>query len=255
MFVFQANILPLLQFQHERGPFFDLVGYLLGGFFNGRSRNIGRAAGISPHVKRRHVRVAGIHEDVCQRHAQHFGGHLRQHRVGPRAQIGRANQHVKRAVVVHFDGRAAHVQAGNGRAVHAHRRAQAAPQMGLAGHFVPAGLELALPVDGLHALLKTFIQAARFNDGHVDDRFLFAFAQQRGDGHGVAGLHPVFAAELDGIHAQLVGDLVHVAFQREERLRARRSRDTRRARADWCRRRCSQIRGWGSCSCSGRAGR
>jgi hypothetical protein len=84
---------------------------------------------------------------------------------------------------------------------------------------MPARLGFALPRNRLHPLRKALVQAAGFNHGDLGDGFLFPFAQQRGNRHGVARLHPIFAPEFDRVHADLVRNFVHVVFQAEERLR------------------------------------
>ena len=58
------------------------------------------------------------------------------------------------------------------------------------------------------------------NDRFKMDRFLFPFAQQRRNRHGVTCLHPVFAPELNRIEAERMGNFIHVRFQGEECLRA-----------------------------------
>ena len=96
----------------------DLLGDLARRHDHGRARDVGRAAGVRAHVERREVGVGRVGDEVLRRAAQHLGGHLRQHGVRAGAQVGRAHQQVEAAVVVHLDARRAHVQVGDGGALH-----------------------------------------------------------------------------------------------------------------------------------------
>ena len=73
IFIFQANLLALVDFKDESGPFAYLFSDLFGRLLDRRARYIRGATGISSCVKRGHVRVTGVNDDVRQRHV---GNHV-----------------------------------------------------------------------------------------------------------------------------------------------------------------------------------
>src|SRR5208282_96978 len=63
----------------------------------------GDTAGVGADVDRSEVGVGGDHLHAGEQAAQRFRGHLRDHRVGPLADIGRAGVDDDTAVAVNFD--------------------------------------------------------------------------------------------------------------------------------------------------------
>jgi len=74
-----------------------------------------------------------------------------------------------------------------------------------------------MPLDGSQRLSNTLLDARREHLGVLVQLTVFhaALAQVWGDIYVVAHLDPVLALELNGVHTQLVGDVLHMGFQRE----------------------------------------
>ena len=68
----------------------DLLAHLFGRLEHRAAADVGGAAGIGAGVKGREVGVAGVDDDLLQRHAQRLGRDLAQHRVRAGAQVGGA---------------------------------------------------------------------------------------------------------------------------------------------------------------------
>jgi len=81
--------------QHLRGHSHDLLPHVLSGLLHRAAGDIGRRAGIRALVERRHVGIGRVDDDILDRHTQHLAGHLRQHRVRARTEIGGAHQQVE----------------------------------------------------------------------------------------------------------------------------------------------------------------
>ena len=206
-----------VELEHQRRPRQDLRPHLFGGLLDRATGDEGRRRGVGAGVERREVGVRRIDDDVVERRAQCLGGDLRQHRVGAGAQVGAADEHVEAAVVVHLDARRAHVQPGDGGAVHADGHAQPAADVGARRVDAPLRVQFAVPGDGRRALRDALLQPAALH--HLRLATAVAFAQRRRDRHRVARTHGVLEPELDRIDAQRFGDLFHQAFERKLGLR------------------------------------
>ncbi len=133
----------------------NLSGDQAGGFLHGQAAEVGGAAGISPFIKGGEIGIGRVNNDVFYRDAQFFGGHLGQNGIRAGAQIGGADEHVERAVIVHFDGSGGHIQPCNGGAMDAHRQADAFAH--LAGLML-VFFALLVKVSGLQANIDTFFK-------------------------------------------------------------------------------------------------
>ena len=119
---------------------------------------------------------------------------------------------VEGAVVVHLHVGAAHVDLGDGRALHGRNHAHAAHPMG--GRPVPFS-PLFIPADGLGPAVNALVQSAR-----MDHLFhaLAALAQGLEDLGGFALPDVPAFIELQHIHAEFAGDDVHLLAQGEVAL-------------------------------------
>ena len=155
---------------------------------------------------------------ICSRsHAQRFGCDLGQHGVGAGAQVGRADEQVEAAVVVELDAGRAHVQTGDAGAVHADGHAEAAPDVGsrrvdcaMPGRLRAPSRWPRRPPPCRHpgrCCASICAKPSRPSPMALRQRQLLAF------------LHPVQPLERDGVHAERLGQFLHVLLQAEERLR------------------------------------
>ena len=79
------------------------------------------------------------------------------------------------------------------------------------------GVVVPVPVDRTLALSYGFLEAARRDQRH-HARILVTLTELWCDVERVADVRPVQPAELDGIHPEIVGDVLHVGLEGVERL-------------------------------------
>ena len=136
---------------------------------------------------------------------------MAQHRVAARAKVGRADEKIEGAVLVHLDAGCAHVHLGHAGALHQAAHAQTAA---VAARFrLPGGAPA--PVDFFGADLNAIRQGATA-DGHR--HALLAFTQGLKYGRAFTRADVVQLAEFHGVHANGFGHFIHQAFRREECL-------------------------------------
>jgi hypothetical protein len=155
----------------------------------------------------RQVGVGKQHPDLPVRHAKLLGGHLRDDHAESLPHVGGGGADLDRAVLVRLDlgggfiGRAAAqsgvlVRAGDPPAVRLVALAPA-PAEGLIAHRgLHPGADLLQRVEQTDALTENLAGGGRLADAQC-----------------------VLAAKLDGIHAQFLGQQIHVALDGERRLR------------------------------------
>ncbi len=152
------------------------------------------------HVERRLLAVHGEHLDTLERHTELLGRNLRQDGTLAGAGVGAAEAHADVAVEMDVDRSVAAVGVLLGvRAADMHGRGDADAPSG------PALGALAFPADRLTRGFEALDQPRR--------------AELRAYQRRLAGKIGVEAPDFDLIHAELVGELVHQAFERKARLR------------------------------------
>jgi len=199
------------QVEHLGAGFEDLALGVGSGLAGGLAGEVGGGGGVGADVEGRHVGVGRIDDHLVGGGGEFLGGDLGEDGIGAGAQVSGADEEVERAVFVDFDGGAAHVDVGNGGALHEAGHADAAAVA--AGFSAPVGA--VLPADGGGAFVDAFAEGAGA-DGH-GEAFL-AFAEGGEDGGTLAGLDMVLAAEFERVHADGLGHLVHGGFHGEEGL-------------------------------------
>ncbi len=203
-------------FQHSTRDLFNHRRDFFRRLFHRATRNERRGRRVRAFVERREIGVRRVNDDVVHAAAQHFGSDLREHRVRARAQIGRAEHQVERAVVVHLEIRAAHINPRNAAAVNQRRHPDAASHVRFARHRVPIRIAPPLPADPLRAACDTLRESRR---AQRIRKTLAPFAQCFREREDIADLHPVAAAKFNRVESKFGGDFVHMHFEREQTLR------------------------------------
>ena len=175
---------------------------LLGGLHHGHAGEVGARARIGAGVEGGHVGVHPVHHDAVEVAAERLGGELGEDGVAARAHVRGADGQRVEARLLEAQVNRGDIDAGDGGALHGQGDAQAA-------HAVPhvAAELLALPADHLHGTGEAGRRAAGVQRVVVVLR------------HDLALAHEVLEADLAGVHAKLVGELVDGALDREEALR------------------------------------
>ena len=184
--------------------FADLFPQLHGALLSGLAGDIGGAGSIGAGIVGRRIRIRAKDGNVIQRAIQHLGGDLRQRGVAAGAHIGSADHQGIEPVIVQFEGSAAHVHAGDAGALHCHTHAHGTD---LTVAHIP-GRILVLPVDHLAHLEHAPVQCAA------------GIYRAVIGGHHIALLHGVLQAQCNGVHVQLVCQLVDRRFHRKQTLRS-----------------------------------
>jgi len=148
--------------------------------------------------------------------------------VGACTDIGSAHEHIKGAIVIELNTGGAHVQTGNGGSVHGKGDADAAAETTSA-----AFAAFLLPIELLFDNLQALWQTAAFDDLGIT---FFAFTESFGQGIFIALFEPVLAAQFQGIHTKLFGNLIDVALQGKKALGDTIAAESTRREAGWCRR-------------------
>ena len=91
--------------------------------------------------------------------------------------------------------------------MHAHGKAKATPDVGPIGRLGPRGVAAPLPADGALALGHALLEATGGDHGY-DLGVEVALAEAGCDVDRVADAGPVEAAELDGVHSELGGNVL-----------------------------------------------
>ena len=189
-------------FQQLCAQLADLFPQLQCTLFGGLAGDIGGAGSIGAGIVGRRIRIRAKDGNVIQRAIQHLGGDLCQRGVAAGAHIGSADHQGIEPVIVQFEGSTAHVHAGNTGALHGHTHAHGTD---LAVAHIPGGI-LVLPVDHLAYLEYAPVQCAAG-----------IYCAVVG-GHHIALLHGVLQTQCNGVHVQLVCQLVHRRLHRKQTL-------------------------------------
>ena len=180
----------------------DLFPQLHSALFSGLTGDIGGAGGVGAGIVGGGIRIRTKDGNVIQRAVQHLGGDLCQRGVAAGAHIGSADHQGIEAVIVQLESCAAHVHAGDTGALHGHTHAHGTD---LAVAHIPGGI-LVLPVDHLAHLKHTPVQ-----------RTAGIYRAVVG-GHHIALLYGVLQAQCNGVHVQLVCQLIDGRFHRKQTL-------------------------------------
>ena len=176
---------------HLGGLGANLLAQLGRGVLACQARHVGTRARVRAGVERRHIGVYAAHHNLRALHAQLLGSNLRQDRVDTHAVIGGAGADGNESVLFQAHVDAGDVHVGDTRALHGERAAQGA-------HAVAQvhGQRLVAPADHVHRAQQAAVECAGVELLVVVLR------------HDLALVHHVLKAQVGGVHAQHVGELV-----------------------------------------------
>ena len=137
-----------------------------------------------------------------------------QDRVGAGPEVGRTYQEVEGPVVVYLEAGSAHVEAADRTAMHAHGEAETTADVWPIRRLHPCGVVAAMPGHRSLALCNALFHTA--GGDHRDDLHLGRSLAEFGRNiQRITDLRPVAPTELEDVHPEFGGDVLHVRFEGE----------------------------------------
>ena len=189
--------------EHFRAERYDFAAQLKRTLLGRLAGDVGRARSVGAGVIRRGIRIRAEGDYLVERTVEHLRRNLRERSVAAGAHVGRRDAQRIEAEVVERQRRRADVHIRDARALHRHAHADRAD---LAASHVAHRIFI-IPVDHLAHTGKAPVERTARVDLTVVGR------------HDVALLDDVLLADVERVHAELRGQLVHRALDREKTLR------------------------------------
>ena len=180
----------------------DLIFQFQRTLFHGLAGHIGCAGRIGTGIIGGRIGICAQNRNVFQRAFQHFGSDLRQDRIAAGAHIRCADGEGIEPVIVNFQRGTAHVHMVDAGALHGHAHANST-------HLAVADLAHGVLMVPIHPVMHGF-QAAVQRTAGVDLAIV--------GGHNIALMDNVALPELERVHPQFVGQLIHSGFHRKQTL-------------------------------------